>query len=221
MTDKKKHPAKFSKPVLPILAHYLERVEGQIIDPMAGVGTLAWQLNGQTILPIISNELELEWATQCPGPVTIADACRLPYRSNSIAAFCTSPTFANRMADHHNPKDGSVRHSYKFYLDRDLHPANTGQMQWGPDYRKMNKLIWKECYRALEPGGRLVFDVSDHQRNWKIVRVSDWHRQVAQRIGFQLVDFEIIKVKRLRHGANHRARSAYEVVYYFEKPLDV
>ena len=45
----------------------------------------------------------------------------------------TSPTYGNRMADHHNAKDGRRRITYTHNLGRTLTPGNSGAMQWGED----------------------------------------------------------------------------------------
>lgn len=157
---------------------------------MAGVGALAWYLARPLVC---SNELEPEWASQCPGPVTMADARRLPYADASFDAIATSPTYGNRMADHHQATErcracggtgrtngdrhgdvcakcagagrrAHVRHTYRHYLGRPLTEANTGQMHWGPTYRDVHHAIWAECVRVVRPGGRLVVNVKDHYR---------------------------------------------------------
>ena len=76
----------------------------------------------------------------------------------------TSPTYGDRLADHHDARDGSVRHSYKHDLGRDLHPDNSGAMQWGPAYRDFHTAAWVEVRRVLRPGGRFVLNVKDHVR---------------------------------------------------------
>jgi hypothetical protein len=57
-------------------------------------------------------------------------------------AICTSPTCGNRMADHHEARDISPRHTYRHVLGRPRTPGNSGALQWGDG-------IAGEEYRAL------------------------------------------------------------------------
>jgi hypothetical protein len=103
---------------------------------------------------VVCNELEREWVETSTHNVDewhIGDAANMAWaESNSFDAICTSPTYGNRMADHHNAKDGSKRVTYKHFLGRDLNEANTGKMQWGENYRQKHLEIYKECGRVLK-----------------------------------------------------------------------
>jgi len=95
-----KHPAKFSDVLLPVFSEFLEYMY-PVLDPMAGTGKL-----GKVVSHAFLNELEPEWADQCrayPGAtVTCGDARDLPYPDGFFAGVGTSPTYGNRMADHHS-----------------------------------------------------------------------------------------------------------------------
>ncbi len=80
-----------------------------------------------------------------------------------------------------------------------------------------HQVIWRECHRVLEPGGLFILNISDHQRNHKIVRVSKWHIGLLEKIGFRLVVKKAVFSKRLRHGANHNARVPFEYLCMFYK----
>lgn len=118
------HPAKFSSSILTVLAG-LVQPEWRILDPFAGTGRVH-SLGSNTW----GVEIEPEWASMHPRTI-VGDALHLPFAAKSFDAVITSPTYANRLADHHEAKDGSVRHSYRHDLGRPLHPSNSGQLQWG------------------------------------------------------------------------------------------
>lgn len=221
------HPAKYSQQLRPLLREWVVGHE-PVLDPMAGIGTLG--VDG-----MIHSELEPEWARQCPTPAVVADATQMPYRSGSIGAVVTSPTYGNRMADHHEAKDTckkcagvgcvpcrfrglTLRHTYRHYLERRLHPRNTGQMQWGPQYREMHWAIYAEVWRVLRPGGVFVLNVSDHVRRRRVERVANWHRNTLIVIGFELEEHATVATPRQGHGANGTLRVDGEDVFRFRRP---
>lgn len=209
-----RHPAKFSDAVLEAMAPYLW--SQMTLDPMAGVGRLTEILGPFCFL----NELEPEWAALCHATgaaVTVADARRLPYRDRCFDTICTSPTYGNRMADHHNARDASTRHTYRHSIGHRLHPNNTGQLQWGTAYRKAHVEIWKECYRVLHWDGQMIINLSDHIRAGVQVGVVSWHYQVLRTLGLDLVEAIRVPTPRQRHGANGHLRANHEVVLVFHK----
>ncbi|MFA7175591.1 MAG: hypothetical protein WC340_19610, partial [Kiritimatiellia bacterium] len=119
--------------------------------------------------------------------------------------------------DHHEAKDGSKRNTYKHTLGRNLHPANTGAMQWGDHYCGMHLSIWAECCRVLKPDGLLILSISDHIRKGQIVPVTDWHIACLQGLGFTLQEHRKVATPRLRYGANGNARVGHESVIVFRK----
>lgn len=216
-----RHPATYSKKFLPIFVELLTGCPN-VLDPMAGVGTLGairdLGYNGDIYL----NELEPEWAQQAPQDVTrvtVGDARHLPYPDDFFSAICTSPTYGNRMADHHKARDQSRRNTYTHAIGRDLQPGNTGRMQWGEEYRQTHREIWRECYRVLKPGGRLILNVSDHIRKGRQMDVSEWHVDTLRNIG--LIPFGRLEVDtpRNRFGANRNIRVETENIYVFIKVL--
>ena len=89
--------AKWSKRVLAAVTPLLQP-GWLVLDPFAGVART--DAFGDAVT-LVCSELERDWATG-----VVADALRLPYRAGCFDAIATSPTYGNRMADHHEAKDG-------------------------------------------------------------------------------------------------------------------
>lgn len=209
-----RHPAKYSKALLPTLFAWTKDIDGIILDPFAGVGSAVF--SGR----MIYNELEREWADQCPRPVTRGDARHLPLRTGSVAAVVTSPTYGNRMADHHEAKDDSRRNTYRHAIERPLHPANSGAMQWGDEYRWLHVQVWWEACRVLRPWGVLIVNVKDHIRKGERQEVATWHRDVLTECGLLLTDARQIPCPGNRQGQNGALRVDHEMLYRFIKPTN-
>lgn len=214
-----RHCAKYHDSFIAIFADLLKS-SPDVLDPLAGVGKLALIRDHGYTGRIYLNELEPEWAWQAAGKVagiTVLDARGLPYSGGFFSAICTSPTFGNRLADHHNAKDDSKRSGYKFSLGRDLTTGNTGQMQWGDEYRITHKAIWTECRRVLQDGGLFVLNMKDHYRKGKRIRVTLWHILCLRSLGFGLIEHRRMPTPSLRYGANSDKRIGYESILVFRK----
>ena len=177
-----RHPARFSDSILDAVRGYLPS-GARVLDPFAGTGRI--HELGTHGSHTVGVEIEPEWANLHPATI-VGNALALPFADASFDAVVTSPCYGNRFADHHNAKDGSRRRSYRHDLGRPLHPANSGQLQWGPAYRAFHERAWAEVRRVLKPDGMFVLNVSNHIRGGVKQPVVQWHCVRAHAIGFQL-----------------------------------
>lgn len=208
------HPAPFSDALLPVFAEVLEGCT-TILDPFAGTGKIhRLQEHGFKTTGI---ELEPEWAELHPDTV-VGNALILDYEDGTFDAICTSPTYGNRLADHHNASDPETRRSYTHDLGRTLSEGSSGAMQWGHEYRAFHEDAWDEAVRVLRPGGRFVLNIKDHIRDGKRQRVSMWHLQALEALGLQLADIVPVPTPSMRAGENATARVPGELVIVMEKP---
>lgn len=212
----KKHPAPFSRELMPVFAellnkHGFDRDLGIILDPFAGIGRVHELQNaGFTTIGV---ELEPEWAEQHPC-TRVGNALDLVFVDDAFDAIVTSPTYGNRMADHHRALDKSHRRTYKHYLERDLDPANSGQLQWGEEYREFHAAAWAEAVRVLRPEGLFLLNIKDHQRDKKRAHVSVWHYQTLRSLGLELIDIARVGTPGYRYGENREVRYPERVLVF-------
>jgi hypothetical protein len=221
-----KHPAKFSAAILADLAELVLTgvIEPELLDLFAGVGGIHDLADRYHLLApedIVGVELEPEWANQHPRTI-VGDATKLP--ADWTARFrtvVTSPAYGNRFADSYDGRDGSRRRTYRLDLGRPLTPGSGAALHFGPDYCRLHERAWAEARRVLVPGiGRLVLNVSNFIRDDEEVDVVGWHVATLDALGFILLDKRPIVTPRMRHGANHEARVAAELVLVFAAPLN-
>ena len=208
------HPARFSKSLMPILAAAVPPEEYPLVlDPFAGTGRVH-ELPNQTV----GVELEPEWARLHPATIC-GSALELPVPDDTFDAIVTSPTYGNRLADHHDAADPDRRRSYTHDLGRRLHADNSGAMQWGERYREFHTDAWAEVWRVLRPGGRLVLSIKDHIRGGQRQHVAGWHvTELIHWDGLSLAWCEAeFDTGNLRAGENAEARLP-EQIFVFDKP---
>jgi SAM-dependent methyltransferase len=220
--EKKRHPAPFSDPILDAVAEQLTEVgtPTTVVDPFAGTGRVHELRERAGVIETIGIEIEPEWADSHPD-TRQGDALRLSHEvgEDAVDAIVTSPTYGNRMADHHDAKDDSVRHTYKHTLGRDLDPNNSGQMHWGEQYRAFHRQAWSEAVKALKPGGTLTINIKNHMRAGVEQRVVEWHLDTLMHdFGLRLVALNVVATSGLRAGANANNRTPVEFVATLRKP---
>lgn len=204
----KAHPARFSPLILDTISSCLGSPVGPVLDPFAGTGLLS-------SLPIhtVCVEIEQDWATN-----VCADSQHLPFPAHVFDAVATSPTYGNRMADHHDARDGSKRHTYTHYLGHKLHDNNSGKMHFGAEYCQLHANVWIECLRVLKSQGLLVLNTKDFIRDGLLTPVTDWHSECLSRLGFTFLYRLSVPVRGLRHGANNTLRVDHEDITVWEAP---
>lgn len=186
-----------------------------MLDPFAGTGRIH-ELENTTR----GIELEWEWASMHPATEwgdTFDTLPRWIHHGVRFDAVCTSPTYGNRMADHHEAKDASKRNTYRHALERPLSPNNSGAMQWGVEYRSFHERAWYLVHEILRPGGRFVLNVKDHIRRDVLQPVVAWHRATCLLIGFTLSAVQTVELSGNGFGQNGNTRVPYEVVLVFDK----
>lgn len=237
------HPARFSKPIVDVIrdilvAEFPDWLGRPIIhDPFAGTGERLREIcttdGGEPGFYYSGTEIE-----QCfivdPG-IIHGDACdSLTYPSarfpNEVATggwvVCTSPVYANGMADNHKPRDASKRHTYRAAKieitgnpEATLHPDNManygyrGTSRTGPSVRRAK--FWDIAHAAMlnwASASLVIVNVSDfisggvvepHVDDWKqLLRRHGWVSQLDVPVGTQ----------RQGNGENREVRVANEVV---------
>lgn len=208
------HPARYTAALVPVFADILDGYD-RVLDPFAGTGQRLAAL--AETHELVGIELEPEWANVSEW-VQQGNALDLPFPDDSFDAICTSPTYGNRLADHHNASDPESRRSYTHDLGRQLHADNSGAMQWGDEYRSFHDAAWCEAVRVLGPGGLFVLNIKDHIRNGKRQYVSGWHVTTLIRLGLEYLYEVPVDAPSMRAGANSEARIGSEMVYVLRKP---
>jgi hypothetical protein len=238
------HPAKFSYEVLLKIDQICENYEiMSLIDPFGGTCRIFDVCSPFIVGNEIEWEWLAQPTCDFPGRHRIqGNALLLPFKNKAFKAAATSCTYGNRMADSHNatevcktcngkgtiyanptncPKCGGLgfnkykRMTYKHQLGRDLHPNNSGQLQWGPKYRDFHKAAWLEMTRVTRD--YFILNVSDHIRNGEVQPVCEFHVEFLTRLGWLLIEEHQIETSRMRMGKNYDARVDHEMVYVFKR----
>ena len=209
-TQKLGHPATFNPSVLAVVADLLDGYP-KVLDPFAGTGAIHTLTGHETV----GVEIEPEWASQHVDTIC-GNALTLPFDDASFDAIATSPTFGNRLADHHDAKDGSHRTTYRHMLGHELSPDNSGQMQWGNQYRSFHYQAWAEAIRVLKPHGLFVLNIKDHIRAGTWQDVSGWHIMTLQGLGLTVTACRPVATRGNRYGANAELRVGAELVIAFK-----
>ena len=207
------HPAKYTDVLLPTMADFL-RGSKRILDPFGGTGKVFLLERWLGDVEIQAVEIEPEWAARNPR-ITLGNALHLPWPDGYFDAICTSPTYGNRMADKWSSCTTKPVGKYAWELQRELHPDNSGTLQWGDAYRDFHRRAWTEARRVLRPGGAFVLNIKNHIRGGEIVRVTNWQIECLESLGFARWGTVNIPTPSMRTGRNRELRVPYESVIHF------
>lgn len=214
-----RHPAKYTDSFFEVFAQMLHGAE-KVLDPFAGTGKIGRLRDYGFSGVIFANEIEPEWLVEnehrCDF-LTFCDAEFLDYPASFFDAICTSPTYGNRMADHHVAKDGSKRNTYTHCLGRQLADGNTGKMQWGMEYMKKHERIYAHLSKLVKPSGRFVLNIKNHIRRGVEIDVAAFHVAALESNGFHVVDRHLIQTPSLKFGANADKRMDGEYIILLQK----
>lgn len=211
-----RHPAKYNDALFPIFSTRLGTANcSNVLDPFAGTGKIFELQRWLPEIRIFGTELEYEWASMTKG-MMVANALRLPFDNDTFDAICTSPCYGNRMADHHNAQDASLRNTYTHALGHPLHKNNAGAMQWGYEYRRFHFDAWREVQRVHRKGGLFILNIKDHIRRGEIQYVTNWHVNVLKMFGYMFLEEVHIPLNGNRFGQNGNVRIDYESVVLFK-----
>lgn len=214
-----RHPAKYTDAFFDTFAEMLRGAE-KVLDPFAGTGKIGKVKNHGFSGEIFANEIEPEWLKnneyQC-DVLTFCDAEFLDYPESFFDAVCTSPTYGNRMADHHNAKDGSRRNTYTHCLGHTLADGNTGKMQWGIEYMAKHERIYAHLAKLIKPGGKFILNIKNHIRRGKEIDVTAFHVATLEQNGFFVVERKMIRTPSLKFGANAEKRLDGEYIILLQK----
>jgi tRNA G10 N-methylase Trm11 len=245
-TEVPRHPAKYSASILDALfdiadAEADRKGEGLLIlDPFAGVGLIHKLVeHGHQTYGV---ELEHEWAA-AHERTEVGNALALEYKTGAFDAVITSPTYGNRLADHHEAKDAckqcagtglqtgsevpckncrgsglSKRNTYRHALGRPLSDGSSAVMQWGTEYREFHYEAWVESIRVIKPAGLLVVNTSNHIRKRAEVPVAEWHLHTIINLGCRIEEVRRVVTPRNREGANGDNRVEGELVIVARTP---
>lgn len=229
------HPAKYSKALMPFFQSIIDSYGYDsddpidVLDPFAGTG----RIHDLASLWVQTWGVEIEepWAdlhdrTMC------GDSTQLHkwFPPLSFDMIITSPTYGNRFADHHVPRNEAklwTRRGYTYDLramtgepERQLEPNNTGKLMFSsPKYKKLHQEVYAQCHRVLRQGGWFVLNVSDSIFKGEIVPVAAWHRDVLIELGLRVIAEYDVPTPRLRMGRNESARVECEKIFVLEKPV--
>lgn len=245
------HPAKWSQPVLDQIAEYVQAEAAlqerrlRVLDPFAGVGRqrLEDAIGLASAIEVVGVELQPEWGDD---KTVQGDATSLPAEwSGQFGVVATSPTFGNRMADHHQAADTcktcggngrvvddrqcptckgtcvSWRNTYAHSLRRqggDLVRGSAAGMAWGYEYRQLHELAVMEMLRVTVEGGLLLVNMSNHLVTGYEQQVVEWWVNQFLHRYCTIVEVRRVQTRRQRNGANGEQRVDGEVVIAMRTP---
>ncbi len=218
----KHHPAPYSEGLFPIFADLIssvavERSQVKLLDPMCGEGSI---LDISKHLPGVAFQVHASdlyrWTYAREG-VHTADATDLAYPDSIFDVICTSPPYANRMADSASG-DGDNRVIYADRRESEQIPNDVAAMQWGQQYRLTMSAIWAECVRVAKPGALIIMNCKDHIRLGRIQPVTEFNFLALVRLGCIPTALRFLLTSGVQGVANASLRTGFETVVAFTTP---
>lgn len=247
LTPARVHPAQYSPAHIEAFTQLLHIAfrdlrgvrRPRVVDGMAGLFGIH-KLDPEWF-DTVGNEIEAAYVDAAlvlyPGRTcVVGNACQLDFPDASFDAYLVSPTFGNRLADHHANSDLcktckgsgcdtcwgyglSLRRSYLHDVRRlagpDYHLSehNTGLLSVkAPQYVHLHTLAWAEAARVLRPDGLMVVDVKNFMRAKVEVDVIGLHRAILEGLGFEMVAEQQVAAPGLRNGANRERTKAHTLL---------
>lgn len=231
--DLRGHPAKYSDIILEALRVRIndeyrrindgvpaaEREPITVFDPFAGVGRI-WRLHRAGSVHVEAMELEPEWAGHDPRTVVGDSITYMRSTDRRYDAIATSISYGNRLADCHDARDGSDRKSYRHMLGRMPTEGSSCVLPWGRRYKAFHAEFYRLVARCLVPGGLLLLNVSNFQRQGVMINAVQWHDGACWGAGLEQAPGRhlTLPTPRMRKGQNHEARAESEVILRFRRP---
>jgi hypothetical protein len=212
------NPAKFTNSILDVITDKLIGFGGKyILDPFGGSGKIAL-IKKSIPCYIHCNDIENGWKEDYPVDKWYhQDAQTLDTKGLLYDAIVTSPTYGNRMADHHNAKDASKRITYTHRYGAKLTEGNTGVLHFGNEYKNKHVAIFRHLLTLLKDGSIVMVNVSDFIRKGEVVGVVSWWKDMLEGLGLAFIEEVQIKTPRMRFGANNEKRVEGESLLVFKK----
>jgi len=220
-------PASYSAPVLESIRRLTPAHAVRILDPFAGPNGIArlsetlGTFSNSTGRRYLGVEIEPEWA-QMGLDTVVGDATKLREIPGVVAfapdCVITSPPYGNRMADQYlGDAKGSRRHTYAIALGRRVSLDSAAHWQWGPRYATILSEGIREIAHILPEGGHFILNMANHYRKGVLQLVVPWAVELVLKRDFELRSWDVVKAKKMRHGANHELRDDHEQLFLFEK----
>jgi DNA modification methylase len=205
--DIRKNPAKFTDSILEEIAKQVnhKNIKGVCLDPFAGSGKIA-KIKQFTNIEIHCNDIEDGWKEDYDVDVWYHQDAEFLVTDRTFDAIITSPTYGNRMADHHKANDGSRRITYTHRYGQKLSDGNTGVMHFGKEYKDKHTRIFTNLRKLLKSNGLLMVNVSNFIRNGEEVDVVGWWKDMLTNVGFSFIEDVPIATPRMKFGANRTKR---------------
>ena len=146
---------------------------------------------------------------------THGNALALPWADGYFDAVCTSPTYGNRMADHHNAERRQATPHLPAHVRAQACTPTTAARCNGatPTARSTSRPGRRRG--GCSTGRRVRAQIKDHIRGGVVQPVTEWHVMTLCGLGFVEREHKRINTPSMRYGRNADKRVEYESVILF------